>query len=88
MGGKVEVRSTHHAGGCLIVHETDRDLPFVLAIVRGATVTLAGWLPGNEGKSRDFWADKGNGRPAFFVPQTFLRDMDTLKVFLREGVAA
>ena len=76
--GPVQVRATTRRQGCLILHERDRaDAEFVLAIVDGATVTLAGWMRGGDGKRPEFW-DATKPRPAFFVPQDKLRVMRDL----------
>lgn len=71
----LQVRSTQHAKGCLILHPTDPDDDyFILAIGSAPTFRLAGWIRGRLGKRKEFWTDKaGNGRPAFFIPQSALR---------------
>ena len=48
VGGWIEVRSTRYQGGKLIAKETEMDkcrpsTPYVLAIIQGSSVRLAGW---------------------------------------------
>ena len=75
--GDVEVRSTRHADGHLIVRDNDApDRRYLLAIVGDESVRLAGWIVGMEAK-RDEWrrASQRSTRPAWWVPQGELRPM-------------
>lgn len=77
--GRVQVRSTKHRNGALIVHPSDPDdAPFVLVVQYDEqTYHVVGWLYGREAKQQEFWTDKnGNGRFAFFVPQGRLRQIN------------
>jgi hypothetical protein len=75
----VEVRSTRLLGGCLIVRGNDADdRRYVLAIVNGDQILLAGWLYGHEAKRDEWIRDPHNQRPAWFAPQESLRGMDEL----------
>jgi len=68
----LQVRSTYREDGCLILHEDDPDdALFVLVTGRAPTYTIRGWMKAAEGKSPKWWRE-GDGRPAFFVPQTAL----------------
>jgi hypothetical protein len=78
----LEVRSTRHRNGCLILHDTDAaDVPFVLAIQVGSRAFhLAGYILPSDGRQRRWWKDVGYGRPAYYVPQRELCDIDELVV--------
>ena len=41
-------------------------------------VILCGWTRGRDGKREEYWTDPNTGRPAFFVPQEILLDMEEL----------
>lgn len=73
----VEVRSTRHSNGCLILRDRDHDeRPYILAVLREPEVVLAGWMTGAKGKDQKFWRDLDNGRPGgWFVPQDKLWPM-------------
>jgi hypothetical protein len=66
------------------LHPGDKDqdeLPFVLVHPEAPKFHLMGWCYGHEGKQQKYWADKQRSdRPAFFVPQTDLRPIETLHV--------
>ena len=70
--GKLQVRSTQRPDGRLIVHDSDSDdAPFVL--VRGVfpTYDVVGWIYGKDAKQERFLFG-GDGRPAYFVPDSEL----------------
>ena len=72
--GLVDVRTTTHENGCLILHEADDDhRKFYLLIGCNGRYNVFGWMFGLEGKQQRFWRDPtGNNRHAFFVPQSAL----------------
>lgn len=75
--GPWEVRSTEWANGRLIVHDYDRPVPFVLAIVHRNRVKLAGWVHRDEAEWRgDF--DPSDTHPTWKVPQRLLWPMTAL----------
>lgn len=83
--GRLQVRQTKRADGCLILHESDPDdAPFILVTGAVPTFTLAGWLWGREGKRPEHWRTS-TGRPAFFVPQSALRAVPDRRAELREA---
>jgi hypothetical protein len=84
VGGLINVRQTHHAHGRLRLHPPDcDDVPFVLATGTNGTFNLRGWLFASEGKQQRWWCDPtGDARPAFFVPQHELHDMEVLATWL------
>lgn len=77
----VEVRGTALPHGSLIVRDNDADeRRFVLALVDGTSVTLAGWLWGGEAKQEKWFRKPPKERPAWFVPQRAVRPMNTLSL--------
>lgn len=76
----LEVRSTRHERGRLILHPTDKDdSPYILVLAHLRPIyVLAGWNFGREGKNPEFWEDVGYGRPCYYLPQSELRPMDEL----------
>jgi hypothetical protein len=71
----VDVRSTQHENGRLIIHEANDDnrVFWLLTGFRGLYV-VRGWIWGWEGKSQQYWTDPtGKNRAAYFVPQSALR---------------
>ena len=78
--GPYQVRHTSWPNGCLLLHKQDKDEEAcVLAIGKNGHYRLAGWAWIGEMKKDEYWMDKGNGRPCYFVPQTDLRPMAELK---------
>lgn len=79
---RYEVRATRHATGCLLLHPDDHDdRPYVLALIAEPTVTLAGWVMGQQGKSPAHWTSSTDTRfrePCFAVPQSALRPMSEM----------
>lgn len=79
----VEVRSTQYASGHLIVRKNDKvdqtSRRFVLAIVRGDVIRLAGWIYGREAMKDEYLANPNGWREEWFVPQEKLRAMDELQ---------
>lgn len=77
--GSIEVRTTHHVSGRLIVHDDDPDdARFVLVTGCNGTYDLRGWIAGMDGKRDEYRDDPKGGRPAYFVPQDRLRPMTEL----------
>lgn len=70
--GRVQIRSTPRANGCLLLHPDDPDSAmFVLAIGRTPTFEFIGWGNAGDLKRPEYWRED-TGRPAFFVPQSAL----------------
>ncbi len=79
----VEVRSTHHENGCLVVRRNDHNQRrFICCIVSAPTVRFAGWLYGHQAKKDEFLKNPGNMREEWFVPQQYLSSMDEMNEFL------
>lgn len=81
IGAGFHVRSTTIEHGSLILHPEDPDSGiFVLAIAAGDTTwRIVGWIQAADGKRSAFWRED-TGRPAFFVPQSFLAPISDLAV--------
>jgi hypothetical protein len=75
--GGVEVRTTTHAAGRLILHPTDPDdRRYILVVATLPIFDVVGWCYGRDAKRPEHWADPtGNNRPAFFTPRAALRPM-------------
>lgn len=75
--GGVEVRTTAHAAGRLILHPTDPDdRRYVLVVASPPTFTVVGWVVARDGKVPANWKDpSGKDRPAYFVERNMLRPM-------------
>lgn len=85
--GKLQVRSTDHENGSLIIHRNEKDKDediFVLAVTNEirlgeVKVKLMGWILGEDGKRGRFWKKPREDRPAaFFVNQSALYPMSDL----------
>jgi hypothetical protein len=64
----------------LIVQKGENpDKRFVLVTIQDQKTLLHGWCHGREAMKDEFWADPAGGRPAYFVGQSFLRPMESLK---------
>lgn len=76
----LEVRSTYHKRGSLILHPKDKDdAPFVLVLTNDRPIyNLVGWNFGRSGKKSQYWRDVGYGRPCYYLPQDQLLGMDLL----------
>ena len=72
--GVVDVRTTTHENGRLILHPDDPDdRVFWLVTGRNGDYIVRGWILGLDGKKEEFWSDpSGKGRSAFFIPQSAL----------------
>lgn len=70
----VDVRTSSKDWGDLILHPKDPDtrIFFLLTGLNGR-YTVRGWCYAKEGKKDQHWKDPAGGRPAYFYPQTLLR---------------
>jgi len=77
--GDLEVRSTQHASGRLILHPKDKDESkyFLVTGVNGV-YQIHGWMFGRDGKQNKYWKDPSQGRPAYFIPKNDLNDIKLL----------
>lgn len=77
--GPLQVRWTPRTDGCLILHEPDPDdARFYLVTGRAPALTIVGWIWCGDGKRKQWWS-RGDGRPAFFVPQKALKPLSDLE---------
>jgi hypothetical protein len=87
--GRLQVRSTPWEKGRLTTHPEDKDEDiFVLVLTHAAPdYVLAGWMWGYETKAMQggrhkYWSCLQKNRPAFNVPQSDLRPMDSLQAMI------
>jgi len=78
--GKIQVRSTKHKTGKLIIRQRDKKNEiFVLVINENPVFTIAGWINLEDAKKDEFWFKPNNSfPPAWFVPQNKLNEMKDL----------
>lgn len=77
----IEVRSTRHENGRLILHPKDSDnSPFILVISKKPVYSLVGWCWGKDGKRQDYWWDCGYKRPCYYVPRNNLKPINDLVI--------
>jgi hypothetical protein len=87
--GPYQVRTASESWHRLIVHETDRGRPVVLMTGRGPTFRLAGWMKDADlGMKREYLADPGARRLAWFVPRSILADPRTLPELAAKAVVS
>lgn len=80
----LEIRSTKHKNGRLIIHPRDKDYaPFILVVQNKDDFELVGWIYGLEGKKQEYFADVGYGRPCYYAPREILRDIKTLPINIK-----
>jgi hypothetical protein len=77
-GIDVKTRSKH-SYDLIVQKNEDARKKFVLVTIESQKTFLHGWCYGEEAMEEQYWADPARGRPAFFVPKTVLRSMDSLK---------
>jgi hypothetical protein len=78
--GGIDVKTRSKASYDLIVQKReDPRKKFVLVTIENQKTLLHGWCYGEEAMEEKYWADPARGRPAFFVPKTVLRSMESLK---------
>lgn len=76
---KLQVRTTTHPTGRLVLHDRD-DPEAVYVLARGVAPSfeLVGWLRGKDGMRKEYWQDPTGKRPAYFVPTEALLPMGDL----------
>ena len=83
--GRIEVRTRSQDNYDLIVHDRDPDdSTFILVTGRNGAYNIRGWIRGEEAKQDRFWSDPAGGRPAYFVPQDALIEIE--KLYLSQNV--
>lgn len=76
-GIDVKTRSKH-SYDLIVQKKEDPSKKFVLVTIEDETTLIHGWCYGKEAMEERFWADPARGRAAYFVPQQYLRSIDTL----------
>jgi hypothetical protein len=77
-GMDIKTRSKH-SYDLIVQKKEDPQKKFVLVTIESQKTFLHGWCYGEEAMEEKYWADPARGRPAFFVPKTVLRSMESLK---------
>lgn len=78
--GNFQVRRRTRMDWDLLIQPDDDDNDAFIAIVgKLPKLYICGWMMARDAKRQEWWADKsGKNRPAFFVPQSALRDISEL----------
>lgn len=78
--GDVEVRTTHHENGSLIIRERDKDdTKYFLLTGMNGKYHIRGYIFARDAKQPQYFMSKVAGRPpSYFVPQSDLRSLDEL----------
>jgi hypothetical protein len=78
--GGIDVKTrSKHKYDLLVQRRSDPGKKFVLVTIENQKTLLHGWCYGSEAMDEKYWADPARGRPAYFVPKTVLRSMESLK---------
>jgi hypothetical protein len=78
--GGIDVKTrSKHKYDLLVQRRSDPSKKFVLVTIENQKTLLHGWCYGSEAMDEKYWADPARGRPAYFVPQSELRPMESLK---------
>jgi len=78
--GGIDVKTRSKSRYDLIVQKYENpSKKFVLVTIENQQTLLHGWCYGHEAMDERYWADPARGRPAYFVPQSELRSMESLK---------
>jgi hypothetical protein len=74
--GKLQVKTTKHPEGCLLLRENAKDGEiFYLLTGEAPRFVIRGWAYGWEVKQDKYWRELKNGRPgAWFIPQSVLHE--------------
>jgi hypothetical protein len=79
IGASIEVRTTEHANGHLVLYDSsNNDYIFVFVTISGLKATLRGWINPEHGKKAEYFVE---GDPdCYFVPQSALNPIETLPI--------
>ena len=78
--GNIDVKTrSKHLYDLIVQRSESQEKRFVLVTIENQKTLLHGWCYGEEAMQDRFWADPARGRPAFFMPQSELRSMESLK---------
>ena len=71
--GPLQVRTCSDNRHHLLLHPgDDDDRRFYLVVAKTPHFEIAGWILGRDGKRDEFWQERVQGRPAYFVPPSAL----------------
>jgi len=75
----IDVKSrSKHKYDLIVQKNEDPQKKFVLVTIENQKTLIHGWCYGKEAMEGKYWADPARGRPAYFVPKSALRPIDTL----------
>ena len=78
--GGIDVKTrSKHKYDLLVQRNENPSRKFVLVTIQDQKTLIHGWAFGEDCMKEQFWADPARGRPAYFVPQSELRSMESLK---------
>jgi hypothetical protein len=78
--GGIDVKTrSRHSYDLIIQKSENADKRFVLVTIQDHKTFIHGWCYGREAMEEKYWADPARGRPAYFVPKSELRSMESLK---------
>lgn len=79
VGNNYQVRTLKlHYYDLLVRPQDHDDKPYVLVTGRSGTYQVHGWIYGRDAKQEKWKDDKGGRAPAYWVPQSNLKPLDTL----------
>jgi len=77
---KMQVRTRTKDHYDLLVRDNDNNNDiFVLVLKNVTSFKICGWIKGSDAKKQQYFKNYGNMNPAYFVPQSHLNSIDTLK---------
>jgi hypothetical protein len=79
--GSLEIRHTDHLTGRLLLHPEDGDdAAYILVCGEPPVLRIPGWIFGRDGKRDEYLSQPDPSRaPAYWVPQSALRPLETLE---------
>lgn len=79
IGKTIEVRTTEHANGHLILYKNSNDnYNFVFVTINGLQANLVGWINPKDGKKPEYF--RSADPDCYFVPQSALNPIETLPI--------
>lgn len=82
---KMQVRTRTKDDHDLIVRDNDNDEDvFVLVLKNIRSFKIIGWIKASDAKQRKYINNHGNTKPAYFIPQSDLQPIETLKQMYNE----
>ena len=76
-GIDVKTRSKH-SYDLIVQRQSDPSKKFVLVTIENQKTLIHGWCYGKDAMQDQFWKDPARGRPAYFVPQSFLYPLESI----------